>query len=65
MHTQQHHTTPALVTNKKTTSLHCILTQAGFAIHMHDVLGVTSTNRPIISIITGMLAATISMITCY
>lgn len=44
-------------------SLPCILTQAGFPIHVHDVLGVASTNGPIVSIITRVLAAPIAVVT--
>lgn len=50
---------------QKTTSLHCILTQARFPIQVHGVLGVTSTNRPIVSIITRVLAAPIPVVTCH
>lgn len=62
MHTQPHHPTLESWPSPETPSLPCILTQAGFAIRVHDVLGVASTNRPVVGIVTRVLAAPIAVV---
>lgn len=47
---------------QKSPSLQCILTQAGFAIHVHDVLGVAAADGPVLSIVTRVLAAPVAVV---